>query len=912
MTIAAGTRLGSYEVVAQIGAGGMGEVYRAHDTRLARDVAIKVLPEAFAHDADRLSRFQREAKMLAALNHPNIATIHGLEQSGGTSYLVMELVPGETLQERVKREGPVPVEDALSISKQIAEALEAAHEKNIIHRDLKPANVKVTPDGKVKVLDFGLAKAFAGDASTEDIGNSPTLSQAATMQGVILGTAAYMSPEQARGRAVDKRTDIWAFGCVLYELLTGKPAFHGEDITEILAAVVLKEPAFEALPANISPSIRVLLQRCLRKDRRQRTPDAATIRIEIEDAIAAPKDTGAAQAAPETRGWREQVAWGAAAVFILTTVVSTIGFVLRAPKPPQPLQPVRLSAEIGADAGLYTDFGASTILSPDGTRLVLVAAGSDQKKRIYIRSLDQLQATALSSTEDARDPFFSPDGQWIAFFADGKLKKISVQGGAAVTLCDALSDRGGSWGEDGTIVFTPSVTTLSKVSSSGGTPQPLAKLDQQAGEVTQRWSQILPGGNAVLFTSSTSVAGTSFEDADIVVYSMASGQRKTVLRGGFYARYLPSGHLVYIHEGTLFAVSFDLKQLQVTGQPAPIFEGVAANPGLGSAQYSISDTGNLVYVAGRSAGQIVSIYWMDHEGKFTPLRDTPGDYRNPAFSPDGKRLALQIFDGKRSDIWVYEWERDTITRLTFGGAANAYPFWTPDGQRIAYDSVEKGGTFNLWWIRADGSGDAQRLVESKNPQYAGSWRPDGKVLAFRQVNPETGADILTLPIEGNEKSGWKPGEPKPFLNSTFNEEEPAFSPDGRWLAYDSNESGSVEVYVRPFPGPGGKWQVSTGGGRYPKWSRNGKELFYRTMDNKIMAVTYATSADSFRADKPQLWSPGQFTDVGAGYYSFDLHPDGKRFAVLKAPGAGQTPTVTKVSFIFNFFDEHRSKVPPGK
>jgi len=910
MSVKAGTQLGCYEIGVQIGAGGMGEVYQAHDSKLGRDVAIKVLPEAFAYDAERLSRFQREAKMLASLNHPNIATIHGLEQSNGTQYLVMELVSGETLAERVKREGAVPVEEALTICKQIAEALEAAHEKGIIHRDLKPANVKVTPEGKVKVLDFGLAKAFAGDAANDDPSNSPTLSMAATMHGVILGTAAYMSPEQARGKSVNKATDIWAFGCVLYELLCGHAAFEGEDITEILAAVVKTEPDWSRLPEATPPAIRVLLRRCLRKDRRQRLQDATDVRIEIEEALDAPATGVAAATVPATRGWRERLAWAAAALFVLTTIAFAIGFVLRAPKAQQPLQTVRLSAEIGADASLFTGNGSSTILSPDGTRLAVVASGADQKYRLYVRSLDQLRAAALSGTEAADGPFFSPDGQWIGFFADGKLKKISVQGGAAVTLCDVPNARGGSWGDDGTIVFAPdNRVALSKVSSAGGTPQPLTTLDKQAGEVTQRWPQVLPGSEAVLFTSSTH--GNDYEDADIVVYSVASGQRKTVQRGGFYARYLPSGHLVYMHEGTLFAVPFDLKRLEVTGQPAPILEGVVTTAS-GGAQLSVSETGNLVYVAGRGGFQNVSIYWMDRDGKFTPLRETPGGYSNPAFSPDGKRLALDINDGKRRDIWVYEWERDALTRLTFAGEVNGYPVWTPDGQRVVYSSQEKGGTLNLWWIRADGGGNAQRLAESKSAQAARSWRPDGKVLAFIQINPGTNSDIMTLPIEGDEKSGWKPGEPKPFVNSAFNEREPVFSSDGRWLAYMSNESGSYEVYVRPFPGPGGKWQISTGGGLYPLWSRDGKELFYRTEDSKIAVVTYTASADSFHADKPQLWSPGQFTERGLGFHNFDLHPDGKRFAVLKAPGTEQAPTVNKVSFIFNFFDELRRRVPAGK
>jgi len=907
MTLAAGTRLGSYEVLSQIGAGGMGEVYRARDTKLGRDVAIKVLPEAFAHDADRLSRFQREAKMLASLNHPNIATIHGLEQSGGTNYLVMELVSGETLQERVKRDGAIPIDEALKIAVQIAEALEAAHEKGIIHRDLKPANVKLTPEGKVKVLDFGLAKAFAGDTSTEDMGNSPTLSMAATMQGVILGTAAYMSPEQARGKTVDKRTDLWAFGCVFYELLTGKPAFHGEDIPEILAAVVKSEPDWSCLPATTPAAIRLLLRRCLQKDKTLRLRDAGDARIEIHDGLSASPTAVAVSATSATRNWRERLVWGAAAALALIAIAFAIGFVLRAPKPQQPM---RLSAEIGADATLYTANGSSAILSPDGTRLAVVAAGSDQKRRIYVRSLDQSQATVLPGTENVLDPFFSPDGQWIGFFADGKLEKISVQGGATVTLCDAPNERGGSWGEDGTIVFTPDLRVpLANVSSAGGMPQPLTTLDKQAGEITQRWPQMLPGGKAVLFTSNTHP--NNYDDAEIALYSIASGQRKTVQRGGFYARYLPSGHVVYVHEGTLFAVPFDLKRLEITGQPAPILEGVVTTTANGGAQFSFSETGNLVYLAGRGV-QNVSVYWMDHEGKFAPLREPPGSYYNPVFSPDGKRLALEIFDGKRRDIWVYEWERDAITRLTFGGEANRFPVWTPDGQRVAYSSLEKGGAFNLWWIRADGAGDGQRLAEIKSNQYAGSWRPDGKVVAFYQNNPGTNFDIMTLPIEGDEKSGWKPGEPKPFVNSPFDEMEPTFSPDGRWLAYMSNESRSYEVYVRPFPGPGGKWQISTGGGLYPKWSRNGKELFYRTEDSKIMVVTYAASGDSFHADKAQLWSPGQFTDRGLGNYTFDLHPDGKRFAVLKAPSTEQAGAVNRVSFIFNFFDELRSKFPPGR
>jgi serine/threonine-protein kinase len=905
-----GAKLGTYEVTSLIGSGGMGEVYQAHDNKLGRDVAIKVLPEQFARDPERLARFQREAKLLASLNHPNIATIHGLEQSGSTHYLVMELVPGETLRDRIAREGPVPVEEALTIAKQIAEALEAAHgsEKAIIHRDLKPANVKVTPEGRVKVLDFGLAKAFATDTSTEDPSNSPTLSMNPTQQGVIMGTAAYMSPEQARGKTVTKATDIFAFGSVLYELLTGKQAFQGDDIGDILATVVKVEPDWSKLPADTPPNIRILLKRCLRKDRQQRLADAGAVRIEIEDALSGTVPADVEVTVAPQRKSRERMAWVTAVFLALVAVALGIGFVLR--RAPQLPQQTHVSADIGADASLTVSIGASAVISPDGTRLAFVASGTDQISRLYVRPLDQLRATVLSGTDLARDPFFSPDGQWIGFFAGGKLKKISFQGGAAVTLCDAPNGRGGSWGGDGNIVFTAGQTgPLSLVSSAGGTPQALTTLDAQAGEVTHRWPQILPGGGAVLFVASS--AQGNYRDADIVVYSIASRQRKTIHRGGFYARYAPSGHVVYAHEGTLFALPFDLQRLEVTGEPAPVLEEVMTAPNAAGAQYSFSDTGNMVYVAGRAGGQTVSVFWMDHEGKFTRLRETLGDYRNPAFSPDGKRLALEISDGTRGDIWVYEWERDSLTRLTFAGNTNAFPLWTPDGQGIVYASQEQGGAYNLWWMRADGGGDPQRLTESRNNQRATSWRPDGKVLAFRQASPEATYDLLTLPIERNGTSGLKPGEPQPFLSGSFILDWPAFSPDGRWLAYHSVESGISEVYVRPFLGAGGKWQISTGGGGYPRWSRNGRDLFYRTPDNRIMVVTYAASGNSFRADRPQLWSPGQLGLRPGGVSNYDLHPDGNRFAVLKAPETEENTAANRVNIVLNWFEELRRLVPTG-
>jgi len=907
MALANGTRLGPYEITSPLGAGGMGVVYRARDTRLERTVAIKVLPAHLSSDPALRQRFEREAKIVSSLNHPHICVLHDIGQQDGIDFLVMEYLEGETLATRLLK-GPLPLDKLLQYATEIADALDKAHRSGVVHRDVKPGNIMLTASG-TKLLDFGLAKAAAPVSSGVTLSASAMRSAPLTLEGTIVGTFHYMSPEQVEGKEdLDGRSDIFSFGAVLYEMVTGRRAFQGKSMLSVASAVLEKDPEpISTLQPMTPPALERAVRRCLAKDPEDRWQAARDLELELKWIAEAGSQVGASAGAPSAspaRGGRERLAWAAAAMLALIAIALSVVLVLRAPKPSQAM---RLSADIGADASLSTAFGASAILSPDGMRLAFVASGADQRRRIYVRSLDQLQAAALSGTENARNPFFSPDGQWIGFFVDGKLKKIAIHGGAAVTICDAIDDRGGSWGDDGTIVFTPNNPgALSRVSSAGGTPQPLTTLDRQAGEITHRWPQVLPGGQSVLLTSGTNVG--NFEGAEIVVYSMASGQRKTVQRGGFHARYLPSGHLVYMHEGTLFGAPFDLGRLEMIGQPAPILEGVASAPNTGAAQFAFSDSGSLVYVAGGGGVQNVSIYWMDREGKLTPLRETPGDYGSPVFSPDGKRLALEISDGTRRDIWVYEWERDTTTRMTFAGDDNSYPVWTPDGRRIVYSSQERG-TLNLWWISADGAGNAQRLTESRGTPRAHSWRPDGRVLAFRQLHPDTGWDILTLAIEGNETSGWKPGAPRPFVNGPFSQRESAFSPDGRWLAYMSNESGSDEVYVRPFPGPGGKWQISAAGGTFPKWSRNGTELFYRTQDSTIMVATYTASGDSFRADRPQLWSPGQFADLGAGTYAFDLHPDGKRFAVLKALGTEQAAAVNKVNLIFNFLEELRSKLP---
>jgi serine/threonine-protein kinase len=759
-----------------------------------------------------------------------------------------------------------------------------------------------------KLMDFGLAKAIpAAKANPGPTASFDTAaSEPLTAHGTVVGTFQYMAPEQLEGRETDARSDIFSLGAVLYEMFTGRRAFDGKSPFSVASAILEKDPPpISSIKPLTPPALDHAVSRCLTKDREDRWQSVRDLGFELK--WIGETDSTSAGIVPVVaqHRFRHRLAWGIAGALLLATIGLATALHLRTPKPPPP---VRLSADIGADARIDIGHGPSFVLSPDGKKLAFVASSSDQTRRIYVRLLEELRATALSGTEDADQPFFSPDGQWLGFFADRKLKKISVEGGAAVTICDGPESGGASWSENGTIAFVPGVrTALSQVSSGGGVPRPLTVLDPREGEVTHIWPQWLPGSNAVLFTSSGQT--TNFEDADIVTYTISSGQRKTVLHGGYYARYLPGGNILYMHEGTLFLQPFDPRSLQVTGTPVPVHDGISANPGYGSAQFSVSDKGTMVYVAGRSQRQLATIDWMDRQGNFTPLRETLGDYYAPALSPDGKRLALAINDGKRIDIWVYDLARDTLARLTFAGN-NLTPTWAPDGQRITYRVLQKGGGSELYWTRADGTGGILPLTHGKARRFLGSWHPDGRLLAFNQATSAS-SGIFALAIRGSEKDGWKPEEPQPVPGgSSSYEEQPSFSPDGRWLAYRSDESGDFEIYVRPYPGPGGKWQISTAGGAVPKWSNNGSELLYRTEDNQIMVVTYTASGDSFHADKPKLWSPGQFSDrLGAA--NFDLSPDGKRVVVFRVP-ASENPPITKVTFVFNFFDELHRKSQPQK
>ncbi len=899
MTLAPGTCLGPYEILAPIGAGGMGEVYKARDTKLDRQVAIKVLPEALAKDPERLARFEREAKVLASLNHPNIGQIYGIEESNGVRALVMELVPGHPIK------GPLPAATALNYARQIAEALEAAHEKGIVHRDLKPANILVTDADVVKVLDFGLAAVIEGPASASgNVADSPTLTTSPTRAGMILGTAAYMSPEQARGKTVDKRADIWAFGAVLYEIFTGQALFKGETVSDILVEVLGKEPQLGALP----PHIHYVVERCLRKDARKRWQAIGDVRIALEEGLpesAAPASIAGAK--PRLLPWAI-----AGALLLVAGATSVIAWrATRSVSRPVDLPLMRFDADLGTDAIAGVAYSATfATISPDGTRLLYAARGPNGKQMLASRLLNQSRGSLLAGTENGFDPFFSPDGQWIGFFADGKLKKTSVNGSAPVTLCEASVPRGASWAEDGTIVAALTNTAgLLRIPASGGAPQPLTQL--RAGESTHRWPQVLPGGQSALFTSSSSLS--NYENAKIELVNFKTGERTTVQSGGYFGRYLPSGHLLYMHEGVLFAEPVDASGLKPQGGPIPILEDVASITTSGAGRFDASRTGIFVYRSGKAGPQTWSLATLDGgadgSSKTLPLLAKPGAYYTPRFSPDGRRLALGIESGNGVDISIYDVQNDTLSRLTFTGQVSFNPVWTPDGRHLAFQT-RSGGSNSISWVRSDGAGGVQKLLDG-NLVTPYSISPDGRRLAYYDQSSTSQFQVWTLPLDLTDPDHPKPGKPELFAKSEANEMHPFFSPDGRWIAYSSDESGSFEVYVRPWSetAAGGKWQVSSGGGQIPVWSRDGKNLFYETLDNRIEVAAYTVKGDTFAASKPRVWSDKQLY-APTSDQNFDLFADGSRVAAV-LPQQSTDETV-HVAFLLNFFDELRRRVPPGK
>jgi serine/threonine protein kinase/Tol biopolymer transport system component len=915
MSLVSGTNLGPYQIQSPLGAGGMGEVYKARDTKLDRQVAIKVLPDALARDPERLARFEREAKVLASLNHPNIAHVYGIEESAsdhasGVRALVMELVPGAPIK------GPLPLETAINYAKQIAEALEAAHEKGIVHRDLKPANILVTPGDVVKVLDFGLASVENREQQEVDPSNSPTVSVSPTRAGMIMGTAAYMSPEQARGKVVDKRTDIWAFGAVLYEIIVGKPLFSGETVSDIFVEVLSKEPDLGALPDHV----RYVVERCLRKNPRKRWQAIGDVRIALEEGVPEQSVSAAAAPAVTSKSW---LPW-AIAGFLLVAALGTSLAAWRASHTASestnlPLQ--RFDSDLGVD--IISSVYASTFaaISPDGTRLIYTVRSPDGKPMFAMRMMDKTTGVPIPGTERGHDPFFSPDGQWLGFFAETNLKKISVNGGAPIVLAEASNPRGASWSEDGTIVAALINTSgLFRVSADGGSPpQPLTKLN--AGESTHRWPQVLPGGQIAVFTSSDNLS--DYENANVEAVNIKTGERKIVQGGAYFGRLTPSGHLLYVHNAIVFAEAMagasspvkDLGALKPQGNQFPIVDDVASQPSSGAGQFDFSQNGLFVYESGKSSPDMWSIVgWNGTTGalefgansaKSQLQISKPAPYFTPRFSPDGGRLALGI-ETKGLDIYVYDFQSDVLTRLTFTGQLSYNPVWTPDGKHIAFQTVS-GNDHALMWIRSDGAGGAQELLEGKSLLVPRSFSPDGKFLAYHS-GLQNNSDLWVLPLDTANPDRPKPGTPEVIVGTPANEKQPAISPDGRWVAYSSDETGIDEIYVRPFHGTsGGKWQVSSGGGNIPGWSRDGKKLFFENMDGRIMLAGYEEKGQSFAASKPRSWMDHQLVSP-TGDPNFDISPDGKMIvALVRSTLPGNAAETVKATFLLNFFDELRRR-----
>ncbi len=917
MSVPSGTKLGVFEVSTLLGVGGMGEVYRARDTKLGREVAIKILPAEFAHDRDRLARFQREARLLAALNHPNIAHIHDLQECDGVQFLVMELVGGMTLADRLK-DGPLALEEILKLFSQIAEGLDAAHQQGVIHRDLKPANIKIASDGKVSLLDFGLAKAAEAQSSSSGAEvTSPWNADGAgtSIEGQVLGTPAYMSPEQARGKPVDKRTDIWAFGCCLYEALTGCRPFQGETGSDTLAKILTADPGWEKLPDRTPPRLRELLARCLAKELKSRLRDIGDAGLELSQIASNPSMASTATALPAgVIGIRRSRLVTATIAGLLVASLATGAAVWSVMRPdPTSVQAsksnqgvIRTTLELPADAPIRAALGARIVgvpwfaLSADGSRLAYVG-GNVGETMLYLRPMDRLESSPLPGTRGAQAPFFSPDGQWIGFFAGGKLKKVRIGAAQPVVLCDARNPMGASWGRDGTIYFAESAANvaalnrgLKRIRDSGGTPEWLTHNESDANIVGHAWPCVLPDGKSVLFT----LASYSKASVSIAALSLETGKWKVVLRQAVAPRYVPTGHLLFRSSqtgGSMYAARFDLASLQVVGPRIAVLQ-VAFTPAL-------SDTGCLVDApsALQESDDLQHperpLVWVDRDGESEPLKAPPRPYYSVRLSPDGNRLAVTIATERGYDIGFYDLERETLSRLNFEGS-NRNPLWTPDGRRVVFSSDHGGKAFNLFSAPADGSTQPQRLTQSDANQFATSVAPDGRTLAFLQIQPTTGGDIYTLPLDGG-------GKAEPLIQTEFFETAAAFSPDGRWLAFHSDETGQPEVFVQSYPDLAAKWQVSNQGGIAQRWSPKGDQLFYRN-GARMFAVAIETEPD-FKPGRPQLLFENPLVESSPAF-SYDISTDGQRFVMPGLPTADLTE-VRQLIVVQNWFEELRRLVP---
>jgi len=875
MPLRTGTRLGAYEILSAIGAGGMGEVYRARDQKLNRDVALKVVSEAFTADPDRLARFKREAYVLASLNHPNIAAIYGLEEADGVRALVLELVEGPTLADRIA-DGPIPFDDAWSIAKGIAEALETAHEQGIVHRDLKPANIKLRTDGTVKVLDFGLAKAIAPvSGSSANVMASPTItSPAMTELGVILGTAAYMAPEQAKGRVADKRADIWAFGCVLYEMLTGAHPFVADDVTSTMAAILERTPIWSALPAATPSSIHRLLRRCLEKNPQRRLHDIADARIEIEDAISTPTPLVDAR---RTASASTLAIVGAIAIMV--GVVVGVGTMRMRSAPSVAASMARLQVVLPEP---IAPSGGVVALSPDGRRMVY-STGSSNYDQLFIRDLDQFDSKPVAGSEHAVTATFSPDGEWVAFVADRKLKKVRLSGGTPRSVHEPVDEPGLSWTTERSILFNPGTATgIWRVSEDGGDAQQVTASG--ARDNMHRFPELLPNGKAILYTAQGGVS-----DDNIVVQVLATHEAR-VLASGTAPHYLATGHLTYVASGTLYSVRFDLEMLQTIGSPRAIVEGVRQTSA-GVALFDVSRNGTLVYVPADAGPRSNQLVWVYADGTEQSTGATGKMYAQPRLSPDGKHVITSL-RGDAEDLWLYDLTRGASSRLTAKGSSS-FPVWSPDGKRVALSF----GRNDIFVRTLDGSAPEQKVLTGRVPSYPFSWSPDGQTLAYVSVDAKTLQDIWVLNLTDRK--------PQPFLTSPFREGAPVFSPDGRWIAYVSDESGRNEVYVSPFPGPGEKQAISTNGGSEPVWPRAGKELFYRSGD-AVMAAQVTTSP-TLSVTKPRVVFRKPYERSIALWPNFDSSADGKDLLMVKGSDAAPAPSFINV--VLNWSEELNARVP---
>jgi serine/threonine-protein kinase len=861
MALTSGSRIGPFEIVSQLGAGGMGEVHQARDTVLDRDVAIKALPEPFANDPERLMRFEREAKALASLNHPNIAGIYGLEQAGSARYLILELVPGETLAERLAR-GPLSVPEALEVCRQIAEALEAAHDRGILHRDLKPQNVKLTADGRAKVLDFGLAKSFGLEAASGDPARSPTVTTGGTREGVIFGTAAYMSPEQARGKPLDRRSDVWSFGCVLFECLTGRRAFYGETISDTIAAVIGREPDWSLLPPETPAGVRTLLRRCLRKEIGRRFRDLGDARIELEEAA-----LGETEPMASGGGGRRVWPWVLCGALALALAASLLWS--RGPAPAAAERRVALALPPGRSLSLR--WHPALALSPDGKHLVY-AAEEQGVQRLYLRALDRFEATGIAGTEGGRSPFFSPDGAWLAFFAEGKLKKVSLSGGAPQSLAAAPDSRGGCWLTDDTIVVAPlNQGGLAAISARGGPSRTVAEPVATKGEISLRWPSALPDGRGILATAWSSAG---LLETRTIALSLEHAPRRDLIEGGTGARYLAGAGLIYAQAGGLHRVPFDPDRLEIAGAPVKLLDGVVTESTTGAAQFTVAADGTLVFVPGDAGLLERHLVAVARDGAAERLSPDPGGFSEPRLAPDGVRLALTV-EGDNDDVWIFDLERRTMRRLTFEPNMEYTPIWSPDGGKLVY-SAERGGSFELIMMPADGGAAAQRLRASPYWEWATSWSPNGRELLLTESHPTTRGDIWTLELDSRRAQPW--------LRTPADEDEAVFSPDGRHVAYISDSSGRYEVYVQAYPGPGGRWQISTEGGRDPAWSLPGDELLYREGD-RFMSVGCQLRPD-FVPERPRELLRGDYLEGHWDYLrNYDVLTDG-RLVLIEEAGRG--------------------------